>query len=240
MIIIENNKYIKICDSCGIKKEISEGSYKRYKRYGEPLCLSCSQKGEKNHRFNKKPWNFGLTKEMSDKVKQYGIKSSQTKKGSTPWNKGCSYEELKGEEWTENFKTKISSTKKGVPNYKRRKSTNRNKSWNYFRKLCKTVLYIKWVRPILERDGFRCQMCGQHKNLEVHHLKSFKKILLEVAKEEGIDLNNYMDLSDDEFETFRNKIIDAHKLEYGVTLCTECHKKIDINRRKFDEKKICN
>jgi 5-methylcytosine-specific restriction endonuclease McrA len=31
--------------------------------------------------------------------------------------------------------------------------------------------YTKLQRQVLERDGWRCQVCGSMQNLQVHHLK---------------------------------------------------------------------
>ncbi|MGA3319045.1 MAG: HNH endonuclease [Candidatus Korobacteraceae bacterium] len=31
--------------------------------------------------------------------------------------------------------------------------------------------YAKLQRQVLERDGWRCQVCGSMQNLQVHHLK---------------------------------------------------------------------
>ena len=33
------------------------------------------------------------------------------------------------------------------------------------------VSYGKLHRQVLERDGWRCQVCGSMQNLQVHHLK---------------------------------------------------------------------
>lgn len=111
--------------------------------------------------------------------------------GREPWNKGHSYTELKGEEWAKDFIDKMSKNKKGKPNLKRRHSTHYNKSVKDFRKACKSILYTEWVFPILKRDDFLCQMCGTHDNLEVHHIKPFREILVETAKELNFDLNKY-------------------------------------------------
>ena len=32
--------------------------------------------------------------------------------------------------------------------------------------------YKKLHRAILERDGWRCQLCGSRRNLQVHHIQS--------------------------------------------------------------------
>ena len=192
MIYIENKKYYRICDECGDLREIKKQAYLNNSKKEKHFCLSCAQRGERNHQYGKASWNKGLTKEQDDRVRKYGEKGSLAKMGSVPWNIGHSYEELKGCLWAKEFKDNVSSAKKGVPNYKRRYSTAHNKSFKYFRTACKNLLYISWTRPILERDKFKCTQCGTHEELEVHHIKPFRKILQTVADELEFDLNEYV------------------------------------------------
>lgn len=235
MVYEKDSKYYRICDDCGNTIEIKKQAYLKNCMKSKHYCRSCSQRGERNHCFGKPSWNKGLNKNNDERVKKYGEKCSKTKQGSIPWNKNCTYEELKGKEWADNFKKKLSDSKKGNPNYKRRKSTNRDKSWKYFRKLCKSVLYSSWVRPIMERDNFKCQNCGTKRDLEVHHIKPFRMILLEASQKEHLNLNDFHSFTDEEFERLRNTIVEMHTLNDGITLCKNCHKMVDVYRRKFDE-----
>jgi hypothetical protein len=164
---------------------------------------------------------------------EYTKKQSKAKIGSIPWNKGKTYEEIKGKEWSDNFSKKSSLSKKGKPNIKNRRTTARGLSYNHIRKLMKTVLYISWIRPILERDGFSCTMCGCTKHLEVHHKKPFKKIIEEASVITGLDLGKHNKWKDDDFVVFRNVVMELHKIDDGITLCKECHKKIDRYRRRL-------
>ena len=235
MVYIECGKYFRICDDCGEVREIQRQSYNKLLKKDVHLCLSCCQKGVRNHQYAKPAWNSGLTKDTDDRVKQYGKHGSLTKIGSVPWNKGKSYDELKGEEWSEKFKKKVSSIKKGVPNYKRRYATVRNRSFKAFRTYCKEILYISWKRPILERDDFKCQKCGSRKNLEVHHLSPFRDILRDVSKKLNLNLSKYNEWSVEELNLFREEIIKEHKLEDGITLCKLCHMEEDRFRRRFKD-----
>ena len=234
MVYEKDEKYYTVCDDCGKTNEIQRATYIKNLKKDHHYCSSCRQKGERNHAFGKSPWNKGLTKNDDDRIKVYGEHCSEVKRGTAPWNKGCTYEELMGTEWTNSYKEKASKSKKGKPNYKRRKSTNRDRSWRYFRKLCKTLLYTAWTRPIMERDDFKCQRCGAVKDLEVHHIKTFRAILIEAAEKEHLTLNDYKNFTDEEFERLRDTIVEMHEMEDGITLCKKCHMEIDKYRRKFD------
>lgn len=66
----------------------------------------------------------------------------------------------------------------------------------------KTEEYKVWRANVFNRDGFKCQVCGQVGGmLNAHHIKEFSK---------------YPDL--------------RYEVDNGVTLCESCHKK--IHRKK--------
>ena len=56
--------------------------------------------------------------------------------------------------------------------------------------------YKRWKKAVLERDGYKCQHCGEENDLHVHHIKSFSK---------------YPEL--------------RYEVSNGITLCKKCHKK---------------
>ena len=82
-------------------------------------------------------------------------------------------------------------------------------------------LYIKWIYPILIRDGFKCVVCGNNGNLNVHHDKErMCEILHRFIPEDRHELNF------EEEGAIIDLIIQYHvdNQVSGVTLCEECHK----------------
>ena len=92
----------------------------------------------------------------------------------------------------------------------------------------RTRLYKAWIFPIMERDGFTCRKCSKTGNeLEVHHNKEpFSEILKKFTKGISISSFNYKD-----YIKISDKIIKYHKKVSGITLCTECHSKVDLHRK---------
>ena len=79
---------------------------------------------------------------------------------------------------------------------------------------------VRQVQEVLKRDGYRCQLCGSKKKLQVHHIKHFKDIFEEILSEhKELDLvndsNKLYDIitKDNRFTNFDNLI----------TYCKDCH-----------------
>jgi len=88
-------------------------------------------------------------------------------------------------------------------------------------------LWSVWKIKILSRDGFKCQECGEHQHLEVHHLRPFIQIREGVLREHP-DLS----LSDvTEVRILADLIIKEHQMEDGITLCYLCHKSRHFEKR---------
>lgn len=89
-------------------------------------------------------------------------------------------------------------------------------------------LYSTWILPQMKLDNFCCTECGKSKcRLEVHHSsEKFSDILSKFCH---VPLEN---LTDVEFENVSRQVVDYHtKLVKGKTVCVECHKRIDPNRK---------
>jgi 5-methylcytosine-specific restriction endonuclease McrA len=79
-------------------------------------------------------------------------------------------------------------------------------------------LWKSWKIEVLKRDDFKCQDCGEHQHLEVHHTRKF------VLIREGV-LREHPELSpiEDKY-VLADLIVAEHRLEDGITLCYNCHK----------------
>ncbi len=91
------------------------------------------------------------------------------------------------------------------------------------RSIVHVLLKPIWIDPILRRDHYTCQFCQKHGgDLEVHHIKPYRKIRDEVIKQNpGSNLKTF-----EGKKQIALKIVAAHKLVYGITLCEPCHAEI--------------
>ena len=94
------------------------------------------------------------------------------------------------------------------------KSHNWRGGLSGWRKLARGRLNEHFVRPIMERDCFRCQWCSSTKNLVVHH---HKRTFMEI-----VDLIRKV-CAETDIDAFVNAIVSEHSLDDGITLCKQCH-----------------
>lgn len=110
----------------------------------------------------------------------------------------------------------LSEELKGKPRPNSQGSKNHNWKGGLtgWRKLARGRLNEHFVRPIMERDNFKCRWCNSTKNIVVHHHnRSFMEIV------------NFVEIktSRDDVEKFITAIVDEHNLSDGITLCKICH-----------------
>jgi 5-methylcytosine-specific restriction endonuclease McrA len=123
----------------------------------------------------------------------------------------------------------------------------KGKEHHLFDKRCKHKLYYVarsrlyqfWTKPVMQRDGFKCKLCGISGRLQVHHLIPFIQIFNSILEENGITTecaNNLLNENYEKFEQLVSKIVSRHKLEDGITVCKNCHIDIDNHYRVKKEK----
>lgn len=84
----------------------------------------------------------------------------------------------------------------------------------------------KWIQDVYTRDLFTCQHCGvagNGSNLNAHHIITFSDILLEY------DIKSLDDANSCEF---------LWDINNGLTLCTDCHKKVHTKKGPYTKTKI--
>ncbi len=94
-------------------------------------------------------------------------------------------------------------------------------------KIIQRNLWSVWKKPILERDEFKCGVCGSKKQLEVHHLRYLVGIRDEViAENPDLDIVDY-----DSRAKLAAIIVGRHTLQDGTTLCHSCHITYHVEKR---------
>jgi len=118
-----------------------------------------------------KPWNFGLTKETSEKVKKIGEKISQKRKGVplSEEHKKKIGQGGKNKKRSEQTKFRMSQSKRG----------NKNPAWVNGYSALGYAYPIEWTRSlkqqIRKRDNFICCICLEYPSTIVHHIDYDKK-----------------------------------------------------------------
>ena len=158
-------------------------------------------------------WNDGLTKEVDERVKINGEKSS---KGilSNP-------DEIKrrSELMSKNRLNGIIPTLHGPKSSQWKGGVSEIKDIAHNSK----KLYEQWKYPILLRDGFKCIECGvSNGKLHIHH---DKERMSEIVKKHMPDIDEIKDFKLK--KSIAEKVVDYHiqNKVSGITLCGKCHEK---------------
>lgn len=135
--------------------------------------------------------------------------------GWTAWNKGKQTGVggpkgvVRSEEWKEN----LSKSLKGRIPWNKGMGVDRGLRFL----INSSGVYNEWRMSVFKRDGFVCIQCPSKKDLQVDHIKSFARIIIE---------NNVKTLD----EAFACK--ELWELSNGRVLCKPCHKKTDTHGGK--------
>ncbi len=97
------------------------------------------------------------------------------------------------------------------------KRGRKKESWNgpvtpLHHQIRKMDEYREWRLQVIQRDKWICQTCGNRVTLHAHHIKSFSQIIAEN------DIRSKSQASDCD---------ELWSIENGITLCEDCHNKID-------------
>lgn len=93
--------------------------------------------------------------------------------------------------------------------------------------LYETKLYWRWKKPILDKNGYKCQECEMvGGKLHVHHDKERMHEI--VAKFLPIEKEERINLSFEKRQEAANKVIEYHldNNVSGVILCEDCHRSL--------------
>lgn len=255
------------CRKCGslIRTDLLHDTYQLRPVIYEGLCLACQEEKERNRK-SKGP-QVPKRKKLIQKVVCPRCGDILYTKGPGYFEKeireGCLCDKCRVERkeelrksYSERMKSsnpmkkkeireKVSKTiqeglLQGKLKYKRGSQHHLYKGNGIVRTVCKSRLYPVWIKPILERDGFKCTRCGSNRELQVHHLKPFREILEEAMTELNIPyeqrLTPIKEWNEKELEKLLQKVIKKHKIDYGITLCKKCHEEIDYYYRPFKGK----
>ncbi len=198
------------CRVCGIEFT-DENLYSSQKKQYNWICKSCNKKYSLQNKEKIKNYHHKYYKLKHPEKKQRvawnkGKKCPQLngprKKGSTPWNKGTK----------DLCKPNSGSFKKG--------SIPPNKIGEGISRLNKLIRgmpeYFEWRNHIFGRDLYTCRHCNiRGVYFEAHHKKELWRIIKEYNMKTIIDARNCIELWD---------------LNNGITLCKECHGKINMSR----------
>lgn len=104
--------------------------------------------------------------------------------------------------------------------------TSGDKHWNWkggitpLARRLREFFGVNQVLKVLQRDDYKCQMCGSKHNLHVHHIKHFSHILQRIL-DENSNLNPVENIND--LYNIAIKDYEFCNLDNLITYCKDCH-----------------
>lgn len=159
-------------------------------------------------------WNKGKTKESDERIAAQGQRCSHTLKTDPVCQK------QRSEHMTKQWMTGSLVALTGADHLQWKGGVSA------LQPFVRSHLFRAWSRPIMERDGFTCRVCGKQSDLCVHHDRErFSAVLQKAMERFCVDDASQM--------TFEQKselclwVVDYHldNNVSGLTLCEQCHQR---------------
>lgn len=101
------------------------------------------------------------------------------------------------------------------------------------KKYMRTIINHR-IRPLFIKE--ECEICSTIKNLHLHHINLFSRLLDETLKDLQLVLKNTKDYSGSELSLITNVLLGKHIQDAYLTLCEKCH----LDEHFDDWKEITN
>ena len=211
------------CDRCDTRSTVLYISAKRnYERNGgQHICPSCVHKeaASKKPQNNKSYWTLERKAAHSQSVRNSDKYYESLKHRDTSGPKNGMY----GKPAPALVKLKNSLRQKGK--YGDQAIAWKGGKTSLTRRVKKYIhREHRWYYNVYRRDGFKCTKCGSKTKIDAHHIKPIVAIIKDLCANKTFTSDSEKFL----FLISQPEIVDT-KLENGMTLCRECHKKEHLN-----------
>ena len=206
------------------------------------------QRGIKNNRYGKEPWNKGKNKKNNPIIELYSKKGAQTKKEKyargekVPWNKGLTsnFDErvrINSEHSKVSIRNSFANGErvaywKGKNNPSSRRPITQSLCKLAFRDIFRHRITYYWLKELEIKE---CEICHSLKHLEVHHIESFATIFEKGMRECDLQFSDWLFWSQNNIDILYQNLLNYHleHLEIAKIVCKQCHNDIDFHRRRF-------
>lgn len=240
----KNEKYTSVCESCKQihKEELSEKMKLNNPMFNHNIADKSHQKRKENRRKYCEENNIEYIEKKIPSQEYLDLKNENKNLSSIEIRK--LYMKMYNPMFNKEISKKVGLTikekyEKGeIPKY-----LGKN-NWNYkgnrkFNKIVRDHLK-EWIFSVLNKDNFKCQICGIHNNkLHVHHIEPLRDIIKKSINKYNTSIKELEENQNSEiFNKVLNDILSYHyDNNIGITVCESCHEKID---EKYHKPKYVN